>query len=340
MSIPACDRLRRISAGLAGTKALIGSTLSKNEVAAWLAAIVESSDDAIISKDLDGYIRTWNKSAERIFGYSADEMVGAPIMVLIPEERGHEETRILEQVRRGERLEHYQTVRRRKDGRVVDISLTVSPILSEDGQVIGASKIARDISRQKEVERTKELLIQEIQHRVRNTLGTVQAIASQTFRSAPREERSAFVNRIKAVSRAHDLLTQSDGDGASIQDVVADTLAIFEETARTRFELHGHPVQLSPNAALSLALVLHELATNALKYGALSTEVGRVALRWELLQTPNMLRMEWQERGGPEVALPKRKGFGSNLMERAFDSGKVELDFAPSGLRATFVMRI
>jgi PAS domain S-box-containing protein len=111
-----------------------------------LAAIVESADDAIVSKTLDGIIRSWNRGAERIFGYTADEVIGKPVLILIPTERQSEEDDILARIRAGERVEHFETVRRRKDGALIDISLTVSPIKGTDGQIIGASKIARDIT--------------------------------------------------------------------------------------------------------------------------------------------------------------------------------------------------
>ncbi len=118
-----------------------------------LAAIVESSDDAIVSKDLNGVITTWNRGAERLFGYSADEAIGQPITILMPAERVSEESSILERVRKGERVDHYETIRRRKDGTLVNISLTVSPITDAEGRIIGASKIARDISERKEIEK-------------------------------------------------------------------------------------------------------------------------------------------------------------------------------------------
>jgi PAS domain S-box-containing protein len=115
-----------------------------------LASIVESSDDAIVSKALDGIITTWNRGAERLFGYTAEEVIGKPVMILIPEDRMNEEPQILERIRRGERVDHYDTVRRRKDGSLIDISLTVSPLKDGDGRIIGASKIARDITDHKQ----------------------------------------------------------------------------------------------------------------------------------------------------------------------------------------------
>jgi PAS domain S-box-containing protein len=126
------------------------------EVQAKLAAIIESSDDAIISKTLDGVIRTWNRGAERIFGFTAEEAVGQPLLIIIPPDRHSEEPQILERLRRGERIDHYETVRRRKDGTLIDVSVTVSPIRDSTGTIVGASKIARDITGQKRIQRELE----------------------------------------------------------------------------------------------------------------------------------------------------------------------------------------
>lgn len=128
------------------------STYPESEEAAYLAAIVDSSDDAIISKNLSGIIRTWNKGAERIFGYKAGEVIGRPILVLIPAHLHHEEDAILSRLRNGERIDHFETVRLRKDGALINISLTVSPVRDATGRIIGASKVARDITERKRAE--------------------------------------------------------------------------------------------------------------------------------------------------------------------------------------------
>jgi PAS domain S-box-containing protein len=141
----------------------------------WLAAIVESSDDAIVSKDLDGLITSWNKGAERIFGYLAEEVIGKPITILFPADRYDEELGILERIRRGERVEPYETVRQCKHGRLIDISLTISPVRNIHGKVIGASKIARDITERKRSEAQIAILAREAEHRAKNVLATVQA---------------------------------------------------------------------------------------------------------------------------------------------------------------------
>jgi PAS domain S-box-containing protein len=132
-----------------GTKSPTEPFTSGERAALLLSAIIDSSDDAIISKDLNGVVTSWNKGAERLFGYTAAEMIGQPITILIPIDRQDEEPKILSRLRRGERVDHFQTVRRRKDGELLDISLTISPVRDIDGNIVGASKIARDITQQK-----------------------------------------------------------------------------------------------------------------------------------------------------------------------------------------------
>src|SRR5439155_10405729 len=174
-----------------------------------LAAIVVSSDDAIISKTIEGRITSWNAGATRIFGYEASEMIGQPILRLIPPELHHEEKEILARLQRGERIEHYETVPVAKDGRRVDVSLTVSPLRDRSGKVVGASKVGRDITERKRTEKLQRVLTDELAHRVKNTLATVQAIANQSLVRAksPPDFVSSFTGRIQALAKAHTLLT-------------------------------------------------------------------------------------------------------------------------------------
>jgi PAS domain S-box-containing protein len=306
-----------------------------SELGQWLAAIIESSDDAIISKNLNGLITSWNRGAERLFGYRAEEVVGQPVTVLIPEDRQDEEPRILERLRRGERVEHFETVRQRKDGSQVEISLTISPVKDAQGGIVGASKIARDITEQKRAERLQQTLVHELNHRVKNTLATVQAIARQSFRSGPLDSRAreTFEARLQALSRAHDLLTRENWDGTDMATVVAQVLAPYQ---RQRFEIGGPELRLTPRVALALTLAMHELATNAAKYGALSVPTGRVAITWTVRPgDPPHLALRWQERSGPPVSPPSQKGFGSRLIERSLAlelAGEVHISYEPNGV--------
>lgn len=498
---------------------------SAEEGAHRLAAIVESSDDAIISKKLDGTITSWNGAAQRLFGYTAEEIVGRSVLVLIPDDRQAEEELIVGRIRNGERIEHFETIRRHKNGDLVDISLTVSPIKRADGLIVGASKIARDIGERrradaqllrqnerletlnrvsgiisrdldlgrivqavtdeatklsgaefgaffyniknpdgetyrlytltgnrdenfenfevppyvdifaqtfetkkiirsddirlemelqqsmrhggicgedlpvvsyvaapvilssgevmgglffghrepamfsletdnlisaiagqaaiamdnarlheaakleivhrKNAEAAKELLLHEIKHRVKNTLATIQALASQTLHNSPREERRAFIERLHSLSRAHDLLTQEDWDEVGLIDVADATLKPFVQN-EDRLIAEGPDVKLSANKALLLTMILHELGTNAVKYGAFSGNDGKVDLGWDIEDCASrpLLRMRWRESGGPTVLPPARQGFGSRMIESALhgEQGDVHFNFAPSGL--------
>lgn len=233
-----------------------------------LAAIVTSSDDAIISKTLAGRVTSWNRGAARIFGYEAAEMIGQPINRIIPPELQHEETEILARLSRGEHIDHYETERVAKDGRRIDISLTVSPLRDGAGRVIGASKVARDITGRKRAEKLQRLLVEELNHRVKNTLATIQAIASQSLRRAksPGDFVASFTGRIQALARAHTLLTQTRLEGAHLIDLVREQVLLG--VPDNRITPSGPQLMLDSQSAVQLALVLHELATNARKYGA------------------------------------------------------------------------
>ena len=497
-----------------------------------LAAIVESSEDAIISKLLEGTITSWNSAAERLFGYAADEIVGESILTLIPESRRNEETEIIDRIRRGERLEHFETQRRHKSGRLIDISLTVSPIKrSSDGLIVGASKIARDITQRKQAEAqlqrqaerletlnrisriisqdldldrivqavtdeatalsgarygaffynvvdaagetyflyalsgapreafdkmgmprntavfadtfagmgvvrsddirkdprygrnaphrgmpaghlpvvsylavpvvsssgevigalffghdepdrfaaetealitaiaaqaavaidnarlhhaaqieigqrkaaedARELLLHEVKHRVKNTLATIQALATQTLKGTPPAERDAFISRLHALSGAHDLLTLSDWQEIGIAALIRQTLDPFSHDGESRIACGGPDIGLTANKAVLLTMVLHELGTNAVKYGALSVERGRVAIDWRMTVAERpTLRLQWRESGGPPVAKPAHRGFGSRMIAAALQGsdGCVEFDYRPGGLRVEMDM--
>ena len=306
-----------------------------------LAAIIEPNEDAIISKNLDGVIMSWNSGAERLFGYTAAEAIGQPVTMLIPPERIDEEPGILARIRRGERIEHYDTVRRRKDGSAIDISLTVSPIKDSDGTIIGASKIARDITERKQAEQRQKLLVGEVKHRIKNLLATVQAIARQTLKGAPAEEREAFIARLMALANAQDLLTLERWNRAAVHDVVNRALRPFEAKLSARFLTKGpEDVWVDAQRASLLTMALHELATNAVKYGALSNGYGVVSLVWEVKgeeDDAQNVRLTWRELGGPLVVPPERKGFGSFLIERALQGGggNAKLDYSPNGLICT-----
>jgi PAS domain S-box-containing protein len=300
-----------------------------------LAAIVESSDDAIVSKDLNGVISSWNSAAERLFGYKADEVIGKSVTILIPPESHDEEPSILDRIRRGERIDHYETVRRRKDGRLLDISLTVSPIRNASGRIVGASKIARDITERKESEARRDLLTRELHHRTKNLFSVVQAVVSRSFagKRTVEEAQEAVLDRIHSLGQAHILLIDKEWEGTDILELARSELRPFGD----RVVMSGPPMVLSPQAAQSFALALHELATNAAKYGALSVPDGRILIGWSV-DSPNgsgQFTFRWQERDGPPVSPPQQSGFGSTVLEQVmaeYANTPPKIDFSPSGV--------
>lgn len=306
-----------------------------NSVAMHLAAIVKYSDDAILSKDLNGTIMSWNRGAERLFGYTADETIGRPVTLLIPEGMPDEEAGILERIRRGEAIDHYQTIRVRKDGRRVDVSLCVSPILDTDGRVVGASKIARDVTLEKHAQHQREVLINELNHRVKNTLATVQSIAFLSLRYATTMTAfgKSFDARLLALSKTHDLLTSGDWIQAPLHDLVSNELAPYRSDAHAVC-LVGGDVQLKPRLLVAFGMLIHELTTNAVKYGALSIPGGEVDVSWQT-EPRDRLRLSWVERGGPPIdQAPARSGMGSRLLETVVAGlgGTVELQYANTGV--------
>lgn len=310
--------------------------------AARLAAIVESSDDAIVSKTLKGEIKTWNSGAARIFGYSAQEMVGQHISKIIPPELQQEEVDILAKLSRGERIEHYETVRVARSGRRVHVSLTVSPLRDKLGNIVGASKVARDVTQRKNTEHLQRLLFDELNHRVKNTLATVQAIASQSLVHAksPKTFVSGFSGRIHALASAHTLLTKSSWQGAEISDLIRDQVTLGANDD-PRITYSGPSFILDPQTAVKLALVLHELGTNARKHGALSIPEGTLSAKWELpLNGAREFRLDWVETGGPKVPPRSERGFGTTLIEQSVRScdGHISVDYADQGMRCRITL--
>ncbi|MGL4962712.1 MAG: PAS domain S-box protein [Inquilinus sp.] len=294
----------------------------KGELAAQrLAAIVESSDDAVLVKDLNGIITTWNRGAERLFGYTAHEMIGKPVTLLIPADRQDEEPAILARLRRGEHVEHYETIRQRKDGSLIDVSLTVSPVRSSTGEVVGASKIARDITERKRAQERQMMLLREMSHRVKNIFALSGAVITLSTRAAhtPEGLADAVRNRLGALARAHDLtlpdLKEEQAETPTTLSLLVQTiLSPYQDGLDHHFTVDGPDVRVAGPAVTSLALLLHELATNAAKYGALSRSSGRISVKWSI--EGDHLSLTWTERGGPTIAEPSEvKGFGTWLSD-------------------------
>jgi PAS domain S-box-containing protein len=469
------SRVARNSAGMpvraVGVLRDITARKDAEQTQAHLAAIVTSSADAIIGKTLSSIVTSWNEAAERMFGYSADEIVGQSIRRLIPADRQAEEDMVLTRLARNESIVHFETVGLAKDGRTFDTSVTISPMRDAEGRIIGASKIVRDISERKQAEQSlqaskdslefvldaarlgwwqydplhgktlwdarlkemfdvpedqtdieefkkrvhpddlervwaaveaaldpvdpepyatefrhrkangevrwveahglthfkgtpperravsmvgtaqditgrkrreeerrqraerEQLLMREVNHRAKNMLSLVQAIARQTTAREPVDFSERFTERIQALAASQDLLIRNEWHGADVKDLVLAQFAHFADVVGSRITVHGTKLRLNAAAAQAIGLAMHELATNAGKYGALSTDRGRVDVCWAT--DGDAFTMSWTEREGPPVSPPQRRGFGTTViasMAKATVGGEVQLDYPPSGL--------
>jgi PAS domain S-box-containing protein len=298
-----------------------------------IAAIVESSQDAVLTKNLDGVITSWNNGARRLFGYTAEEVIGKPVTILIPTERLDEETIILGRIRRGERIDHYETSRQRKDGSIVDISLTVSPVRNPEGKIIGASKIARDITERRRAEEQQRLLLREMDHRVKNLFALAGGLVALSARSAttPEELSAAVRDRLVALARAHSLTLPVTSEGGKRTEQ-STTLHALVQTILSPYKrqteddgapvtISGPDIRLAGGSLTDLALLLHEFATNAAKYGALSTPTGHIDIACS--ENDGRFALTWTERGGPCVDHQHDgDGFGA-LLARATVNGRL-----------------
>ena len=222
------------------------------------------------------------------------------------------------------------------------IEITANVSFDATGRPLRMAGTGIDVTARKQADEHRELLINELNHRVKNTLATVQSFASQTLRNAENlaEARATFESRLVALSKAHDVLTQESWEGAGLKEIVANAISAYSDDRRgQRFEIDGPELRLHPKSALALSMALHELATNAVKYGSLSNEVGRVRISWVSTQdTPQRFRLRWAESDGPPVEPPRRRGFGSRLVERGLArelAGEVQLAFERQGLVCT-----
>ena len=429
--------------------------------AAVLSAIVTSSSDAIVSKTLDGMVTSWNAAAERLFGYSEQEMMGRSAGSLLPPGRAHEESLILAQIAAGKRVEPYEAIRIHKNGQLLGVSISASPIADKRGRVVGAADIIRSVSgeslleseercrsiintaadaiividalgaiqtinpaaermlgyalselagknvsvimpepyrsahdryisayletgnakiigRGRELEHQRKdgsifiaelavtewrargqsyftgiirdvterkrheeqirLLMSEVNHRAKNMLALVQAVAKQTAAATPDDFIKRFGERIQSLAANQDLLVRNEWKGAEVGDLLLSQLAPFGDLIGTRIKLRGPSLVISARAAQPIGIALHELATNAGKYGALSNGNGSVDICWSTEQAETgkeTFLLSWREKGGPRVAEPSKQGFGSivlsNIVTQSLD-GEADLDFAEQGL--------
>jgi PAS domain S-box-containing protein len=232
----------------------------------------------------------------------------------------------------------------RKDGSIFWAAVFISPVRNESGDIVQHFASFVDLTRQKQEQAQSTMLIDELNHRVKNTLSTVQSIVWQVLRhtSDPEVIQKSIESRLFALSRSHDLLTRGNWEGAGLHDLVNEAMEPFGVlNGRTgRIKIEGKNVYLRPKATLALGIALHELATNAVKYGAFSNEEGSILISWGIEPTPEGQRLilRWQESDGPRVKPPSRKGFGSRVIERGLAhelEGTAHLDYRPDGVVCT-----
>ena len=306
-----------------------------------LAATYEHAAIGISEIDPAGHILRVNEAICSITGFSREELQASVLFRFThPDDADADREAFRKQVA-GD-LEFYSVEKRfvRKDGRTIWMSVRSSPVRDADGRLLYLVRIVQDITEGKLAEQRQKLLIDELNHRVKNTLATVQSLASQTARNAPspRDFRESFEGRLIALSKAHDQLTMHHWESADLRNLLSAGFAPYD-VGPDKVVLRGEDVMLRPRAVLTLAMTFHELITNAAKYGALSGPTGRVEIHWQLARDEHgrtLLRIDWREEDGPPVAEPVRRGFGSRLIEGGIAAelgGSARLVHAPEGLR-------
>jgi two-component system CheB/CheR fusion protein len=231
-----------------------------------------------------------------------------------------------------------------RDGRSNEVSVTISSVREGDGRIVGASVVARDISERKAAEHKAGLLLGELDHRVKNILAIVSAVVSQTLKTSPTPEAFAaeVEGRINAIAAAHSLLTEAGTGAMSLHAILATELAPYDR-GNGNLVVNGPDIALTPRAGLALAMAVHELASNAAKYGALSTTLAHLEVAWKVTEREDnrTVTLTWTETGGPPVRPPARRGFGTTLIERTLShelDADVNREFRTSGLRCTITL--
>ena len=294
--------------------------------------ILESINDAFFAVDADMRFTYVNQRALEMWGQRREELIGFKLLEVFPQARGTEvEAAYIKALRKRKtlRLEVVSPVLRRW------VAFSIYPAAGG-----GLSVYFRDITSRKDAEARLKLLAAEVDHRSKNMLAMVQVLLRHTRGSTVSEYRRAAVGRIGALARAHTLLSSSRWQSADLAQLIEDELGPFLRGDSNRVRLEGPPIALASGAAQSLALAIHELATNAAKYGALSTPGGKIAIEWQWIERDGLV-LRWKETGGPAVQVPTRRGFGSDVIDRSVRDqlkGEVNLDWQAEGLNCELIL--
>ena len=304
------------------------------------AKLLDVVQEAVIATDLAGSVVYWNRFAESLYGWSAEEVLGRSILDLnvSPPARGDAKA-IMTRLQAGETWSG-EMVLQRRDGTRFPAHVSDAPVHDEAGELVGIVGISFDISERKRAEENQSLLVRELHHRVKNTLATVQAIMNSTARSAETiaEFRYAFTGRIDSMAKTHALLADDKREAVLFEELLRTELSPYDDEGGERVILEGPRIMLPSEMAVPIGMAIHELTTNAAKYGALADLSGSVAVRWRLIEgeSGRTLRWVWSEHDGPPVSPPSREGFGSRLLKRVLATqirADVAVDFRPEGLR-------
>ncbi|WP_267425911.1 PAS domain S-box protein [Methylobacterium sp. GC_Met_2] len=309
-----------------------------------LRTVTDHVSEAVFRLDPDGTIQFANPAAERLFGWPAEDLRGRNFHDAL--HHSHEDGRpflvedcvFVRALRDGTNLASEPAVFFRRDGGQVPVECSSVPFrLGEESA--GAVMTVTDETERRRVREQQQVVNRELSHRMKNVLAVVQAIAAQTMRNAADlgSASEALAARLVALGRAHDILLDEATDGAELHALAASALGLYDDRLPGRFSIDGPVVAVGESATVSLTLMLHELATNAAKYGALSTAEGSVAIAWAVTgDGPEpTFRLTWTERGGPPVVPPTRRGFGWRLIARGLSGGStgwVELNYEPAGV--------
>jgi PAS domain S-box-containing protein len=313
-----------------GTVADITERKHSEELLRRQADLLNQSHDAILTLRTGGRIVYWSRGAERLYGYTAAEAQGRRTDELLQTRAPIPIKNIGAQIFHGESW-YGELTHTTRDGRDIVVESRIVPV-SYEGETF-ALETNRDITERKQHEEKEHLIMREMNHRAKNMLGLVQAIARQTVTRNPEEFIERFSERIQALSANQELLVRDEWTGVETEDLVRAQLAPFADLIGTRIAVHGPKLRVRAAGAQAIGLALHELATNAGKYGALSTDTGRVDIGWAT--DGDTFTMSWGERGGPPVSAPKRRGFGTVVMQEMVEDsvdGTVDLDYFPSGV--------
>jgi PAS domain S-box-containing protein len=338
---PVAPQVTGLSETDAVASALHDASVRLREREAKIRRLVESSIIGVFFWTTEGAVTEANDAFLALVGYSREDLHAGRIrwVDITPSEWRDADLQTMDRIRAHRPIKPYEKEYVRKDGRRIPVLVGPAPYTGTGGEGVA---FVVDLTEQKETQQRLKLMVDELNHRVKNTLATVMAISAQTRRTTPSPEafHQALQGRLTALSKTHNLLNESFWTGVTLRQLVEQALAPYAAGDRT--VVAGEEVRLGPIVAVTLGMGFYELASNAAKYGALSTPSGRVEVSWRP-DAPGRLELEWVESGGPPVKPPERRGFGTQLIEKVLAAelhGEVRLEFRPEGVRCVMDMAL